>query len=124
MPFNVADLLEELMRHSKTDYRPWGFMHELGSRQHNLTVKFLVVDEGQRTSLQYHETKDVLLFILSGDGEVEVHGTRYSGSGTRIRIIPGGEHRVTGPLTYLEISSYDDGTDTIRLEDDYGRTDA
>jgi hypothetical protein len=39
-----------------------------------------------------------------------------------VRISPGVVHRVTGPLVYLEVSTYDDDTDTERLADDYGRS--
>jgi len=49
---------------------------------------------------------------------VEVNGNvRHA---ERIRIFPGERHRVTGPLQYLEISTYAPD-DVVRLEDDYGR---
>ncbi len=122
MPWPVAELLDELTAHPHFDLRPWGFMRCLDAPGRDLTVKYLVVRGGRRTSLQKHDHKDELLILLTGDGWAEAGGTRYDGiNGSLVRIPPGTVHRVTGPLTYLEISTYDDGTDTIRLEDDYGR---
>ncbi len=119
MPFSVAELLDEIsVRYEK---RPWGFMEELGAPNFGLTVKYLFVGDDERTSLQYHREKDELLYILCGNGAVQV-GDRYvQAPGKLIRIKPGVVHRVEGHLEYLEISSYDDGTDTVRLEDDYDR---
>ena len=94
-------------------------MRWLDAPGHDLTVKYLTVDDGQRTSLQRHDRKDELLIVLDGTGCVEVAGEPRGGT---VRIRPGTPHRVTGPLTYLEVSGYDDDTDTIRLADDYGRT--
>lgn len=123
MPSSTGKILDELMSDPCTDYdqRPWGYMRVLDAPDHDLTVKYLRVLNGERTSLQRHERKDELLFIISGDGFVEVDGVRRT-AGSIIRIPPGTVHRVTGPLEYIEVSTYDDGTDTIRLEDDYDRT--
>ena len=113
----MPSLLDELT--AKFDRRPWGYMRILDAPENNVTIKYLVVQAAHRTSLQKHEHKDELLFVLAGGGWVELNGVVHSGG--VVRIYPGDEHRVTGPLVYLEVSSYDDGTDTIRLEDDYGR---
>ncbi len=125
MPSPTADLLDALLglAHYRTELPPWGFMHWLDAPTRDLTVKYLVVMENERTSLQLHQRKDELLIILSNGGEldgfVEADGKRCTGNAVRIR--PGTPHRVTGPLSYIEVSTYDDGTDTVRLEDDYGR---
>jgi hypothetical protein len=52
---------------------------------------------------------------------VEAGGISHQGLGCGVRVPPGTAHRVTGPLAYLEVSSYDDNTDTVRFTDDYGR---
>jgi quercetin dioxygenase-like cupin family protein len=96
-------------------------MQVMSAPEHNLTVKYLTVQSGGRTSLQRHDRKDELLLILDGSGWVEAGGAYWRGAGELVRIRPGVVHRVTGPLTYLEVSSYDDDTDTVRLGDDYGR---
>lgn len=118
-PSSTDKLLDQLAATHRTDLRPWGVMRWLDAPDHNLTVKYLTVSPGHRTSLQVHKIKDELLIVLEGSGYVDVDGMQYGGG--LVRIHPGTPHRVTGPLTYLEISSYDDDTDTYRLEDDHGR---
>lgn len=104
------------------DERPWGYMRAVHVPGRDLTVKYLYVREGHRTSLQYHERKDEWLLVIDGTGCVETDtGDECAGAGHFIHIPPGRVHRVTGPLSYMEISTYDAGDDTIRLEDDYGR---
>lgn len=121
MPSSTADLLSELEAHHRVVQRPWGSMRWLDAPGHDLTVKYLTVEDGQRTSLQRHDRKDELLIVLGGTGYVEAGGETCGGT---VRIRPGVPHRVTGPLAYLEVSAYDDDTDTIRLADDYGRAPA
>ena len=113
--------LDELAGSYREVWRPWGVMRWLDAPGHDLTVKHLHVEDGHRTSLQRHDRKDELIVITGGGGFIDVAGTRWHGEGCAVRILPGWDHRVTGPLDYLEISSYDDGADTIRLADDYGR---
>lgn len=115
-------LLDELSAHYRADRRPWGTMLWLDAPGRDLTVKYLAVAEGQRTSLQRHDRKDELILVAGGTGFIEAGQEIHRDcAGTLIRIRPGTVHRVTGPLAYLEVSAYDDGTDTIRLADDYGR---
>lgn len=133
MPSSAVELLDDLERSAKAELPPWGLMRSLGSRAFNVSVKYLVVEDGHRTSQQRHNRKDELLFILGGGGHVTLWGeeaptrhktaprTNHKGAGTVVRIPPYTVHQVTGPLTYLEVSTYDDGTDTVRLNDDYGR---
>lgn len=121
MPSAAADLLDELTASCRETRPPWGSVLWLDAPEAGLTVKHLAVAAGRRTSLQLHERKDELLVITGGTGFVQAGGKTYQGTGCAVRIPPGMLHRVTGPLSYLEVSSYDDDTDTIRLEDDYGR---
>jgi mannose-6-phosphate isomerase-like protein (cupin superfamily) len=120
MPFSTADLLDALELNGLTgDERPWGTMLCLHAPADDVTIKHIIVKENGRTSLQYHERKEELLVIIAGWGFVEVgDAVHYVGC---IRIKPGQRHRVVGPLEYLEVSTYDDDTDTVRVEDDYGR---
>jgi mannose-6-phosphate isomerase-like protein (cupin superfamily) len=119
MPSPTADLLDALAAHDRTEERPWGLMRWLDAPEGDLTVKYLTVKQGKRTSLQRHDRKDELLIIIGGAGYVEADG-ELRGSGC-VRIKPGVLHRVTGPLTYIEVSTYDDDADTVRLADDYAR---
>lgn len=127
--YSTPELLAVLAVQQQTvrDVRPWGYMDELSSPEHNLTIKRLIVEPGQRTSLQVHRIKDEVMLILGGTGKVETwEGNLMQEftcfAGQVIHVKPGMQHRVTGPLHYVEISTYDDGEDTIRLEDDFGRS--
>ncbi len=128
MPLPTAELLDSLVRNRnefKMDKRPWGIMTCLGTRDYDITVKRILIASSSRTSMQYHERKDELLVIMDGTGYVlidegNVRGEHH-GIGRYVRIKPGTRHRVVGPLEYLEISTYDDDTDTVRVADDYGR---
>lgn len=89
---------------SKID-KPWGheeILHELGL----MRVKRLVVKEGHRTSLQYHIHKAEVWFFPT--------------TGAYTVIAPKQEHRLTGPVEVIEVSTGSDD-DIVRLEDDYGR---
>jgi hypothetical protein len=151
MPSSKDNLLDILERNDvKRDARPWGIMTCLGSTHHDLTIKHISIEANARTSLQYHKLKDELLIIIEdyGSGYVALSdvdtsvlydpnsdalGTDFKdtpvlrclncvNSSRLIRIKPGVRHRVVGPMEYIEISTYDDDTDTIRIADDFGRT--
>ena len=108
---------------------PWGYMHEvdLGSKA-NMLVKVIRVNDGHRTSLQYHREKDEVLMILEGEGYLEIHYPEDSAPPARytyedkepFRIKPGRKHRAVGPLLMLEVSTRHPD-DVVRVEDDYGR---
>ena len=119
MPSPAGDLLGELAASQRLEQRPWGSMLWLDAPGHDVTVKHLRVAAGERTSRQRHVYKDELLVIIGGGGFVEAGAETFRAGA--VRIWPGTVHRVTGPLEYLEVSTYDDGADTVRLEDDYDR---
>lgn len=108
--------------------KPWGFERELSHYGPDFTVKYLRVNDGARTSLQVHERKIEMIFILHRDpdngGFVETApavGIELIKREERLILIsPGMPHRVTGPLEYLEVSTVQ-GNDVVRLSDDYGR---
>lgn len=83
--------------------KPWG--HEVHVGKFNgWRVKLLVVNDGHRTSLQYHREKLEYWFTEEG--------LRF--------ITPGEKHRLTGPAVVLEVAKGSD-EDIVRVEDDYGR---
>ena len=84
--------------------KPWGVeVHLLIWNEWRL--KLLVVNEGHRTSLQYHEEKEEFWFYVDGKWE---------------HMPPKKIHRLTRPISVLEIAKGED-TDIVRLEDDYDR---
>lgn len=88
--------------------KPWGNELEVQSAQRRHQLKLITVDDGERTSEQYHREKD----------EVSIHVDCCS---TVVHVPPMQTHRVVGPHTYFEASTYHPD-DVVRLSDDYGRT--
>lgn len=84
--------------------KPWGEELIL-CRWNGYLVKLLRVNEGARTSRQYHREKHEWWF--------------YEDGGYR-EVLPGQVHRLTGPCEVLEVA-YGDNGDVVRVEDDYGR---
>ena len=86
--------------------------------------KILVIEKGQRLSLQYHRRKHETLYALEGRCTVLLGGkTRTVRPGAAFVIPPKTIHRFEarhGRVTLLEVSTAHAG-DIVRLEDDYGR---
>lgn len=101
---------------------PWGHVVEVGTRDYDLHVKYLEVREGARTSMQIHDRKHEVMFFIADGGRVELGDhVIHPWAGLRVDVAPGVPHRVSGPACYVELSTFDAGDDTRRLEDDYGR---
>lgn len=108
--------------------RPWGEF-EILAEAAAFKIKRILVNPGQRLSLQAHRHRQEHWFILQGEGMV----TREKDllpvrRGSAIDIPRGAAHRIacTGaaPLLLIEIQSGDSfaETDILRFEDDYGRS--
>lgn len=108
------------------DDRPWGrweeYLNEPGYR-----VKRIIVNPGQRLSLQKHGLRSEHWAIAKGSGMFTLDGDRTSVSvGDAVFIPKGGVHRIENDgddylviiETQLGICEEDD---IERLEDDYGR---
>jgi mannose-1-phosphate guanylyltransferase/mannose-6-phosphate isomerase len=120
--------LGDFVRH----YRPWGHYQTLalGARHQ---VKRIVVNPGQRLSLQVHAQRSEHWTVAEGTGEVTVGPdmknlkTRSLTPGQSIDIPRGAIHRLANrgaaPLTLIEVQNGDylGEDDIVRLEDDYGR---
>lgn len=112
----------------------WGQERWLHEEERNgpYGFKFIRVTAGRRTSLQYHEHKRESYFILEGEAVMHYRETRDGENlrlpmpaGTLAHVDPGAVHRVEAvtDIVLVEVSTYDDGSDNVRLEDDYGRGD-
>ncbi len=121
-------LIGDFARH----YRPWGYYQslELGAGHQ---VKRIVVNPGQRLSLQKHAHRAEHWTVVEGVAEVTVGMTMetlavsaVAKSGS-IDIPRGAIHRLTNrgtvPVTIIEVQfgDYFGEDDIVRLEDDYGR---
>ena len=108
------------------DERPWGFW-ELLAMGPRYKVKRLVVQPGQRLSLQYHHHRSEHWVVVQGEALVQRDGEiLYLQPGEGCFIPIRGVHRITNPgtepLVIIEIQyGQCDESDIVRLEDDYGR---
>jgi mannose-6-phosphate isomerase-like protein (cupin superfamily) len=111
---------------NRTD-RPWGsfFILEDGSRA---KVKRLLVNPGQRLSLQSHKSRDEHWVVIRGVAQVTLDdsNTEY-GYGKHIYVPRGTKHRITNagdePVEIIEVQIGDSFAeeDIVRYSDDYGR---
>ncbi|HSS04246.1 MAG TPA: cupin [Solirubrobacterales bacterium] len=110
--------------------KPWG--HEIWWAQtDDYAGKILVVNAGQRLSLQQHLKKDESSYLLSGQlrltqGKSQAELTdREIGPGESWRIEPGVIHSIEALVdsVVLEVST-PQLDDVIRLDDRYGRASA
>jgi len=110
-----------------SDNRPWGrweeYLNEPGYR-----VKRIIVNPGQRLSLQKHQHRQEHWVIVRGTGlfSLDADIVRVV-KGDRVHIPVGGVHRIENDgEDYLVLIETQLGLciedDIIRLEDDYGRS--
>lgn len=109
------------------DQRPWGTWRVLDVGERHV-VKRIVVNSGERLSLQYHNHRTERWTAVSGQGVAEIDGAHFRFEiGRTVEIPVKTKHRVscTGdqPLVFIEIQYGEllDEKDIIRLSDDYGR---
>ena len=109
------------------DKRPWGFFEVLADRD-KFKVKQIVVNPGNRLSLQRHQRRSELWLVISGSGIVTLDQDQISVEpGTQVSIPAHSWHRIeadsTDDLVFVEIQtgSYFGEDDIERREDDYGR---
>jgi mannose-6-phosphate isomerase-like protein (cupin superfamily) len=112
--------------------KPWGFERIFAAVEGKYAGKIIHISAGCSLSLQYHETKEETISVLSGDavihyGPVGGDLTEVTfGPGDTIHLPPRIVHRVTAitDIVFAEASTAPPGwrEDVVRLQDDYGRT--
>ncbi|MEV5981395.1 hypothetical protein [Streptomyces sp. NPDC052114] len=117
---------------TKVVIKPWGrerWLHETGAPY---GFKVIRITAGSRTSLQYHREKRESYFILEGEAILHYRAEHDSPtlelpmpSGTLAHVDPGSVHRVEAvtDIVLVEVCTPDDGSDNVRLDDDYRRGD-
>ena len=107
--------------------RPWGY-YEVLLDANNCKVKRITVLPGKRLSLQYHERRDELWQIISGEGKITIGNKEFPlGPQDSFTIFRKQHHRIENvgeeDLVFIEIQTgdYFGEDDIIRIEDDYGR---
>ncbi len=115
--------------HNKV-FRPWGSYETLVSGT-NFQVKRIIVDPGQRLSLQLHHHRAEHWVVVKGCAEVENAGVTFllnEGESTYIAL--GAKHRVSNhgstPVELIEVQSgtYLGEDDIVRFDDIYGRVES
>ena len=107
--------------------KPWGY-ELIWAHTDRYACKLIMVETGNRLSLQLHRVKDETIYIAAGklrlhlendDGEIT---TREMGPGDHCRIPVGRRHRFEAieRVEIVEVST-PELDDVVRIEDDYGR---
>jgi len=116
----------EAVAHNRT-YRPWGFYESL-IRGDRFQVKRIVVNPGQKLSLQKHYHRAEHWVVVSGSALVTRGDEQLLLHENESAYIPlGAVHRLENPgkiaLAVIEVQSgpYLNEDDIVRLEDTYGR---
>jgi mannose-6-phosphate isomerase len=113
-----------------TEERPWGsftVLEDDGTHK----VKRIVVLPGKRLSYQRHARRSEHWFIVQGTAEVTLDGeVRELAAGDSVDIPVGTDHRIANAtdadVVFVEVQhgEYFGEDDIVRLEDDFGRSDA
>lgn len=114
---------------TKIVWKNWGMEHwlELNDRY---CYKRILINAGQRTSLQYHHHKLETNYIISGEADVWLEDgfghmmlDRYKAN-DYFTVLPGRKHRVVAVTdVILQEASTPEVDDVVRVEDDAGRPD-
>lgn len=108
--------------------RPWGSYTPINEGE-GFQVKRIVVNPGQRLSLQYHHKRSEHWVVTAGKGKVQVGDVITDvtvGSYSMIpllephRLINDGEENLV--IIEVQTGSYLGEDDIVRLHDDYGRS--
>ena len=117
---------EEVVHHPRV-YRPWGF-YETISQGTRFQSKRILVNPGQKLSLQMHHHRAEHWIVVKGTAVVTIGGVESLLSENQSTYIPLGEtHRLENPgkvpLELIEVQSgaYLGEDDIVRLDDIYGR---
>ncbi len=110
-----------------TETRPWG-TYQILLEDENCKVKKIIVQPGQKLSLQSHEKRNELWSIVEGEGEITLNEEIMPAPKGMIFYIPVKTiHRIENignkPLVFIEIQTgeYFGEDDIKRYEDIYGR---
>jgi mannose-1-phosphate guanylyltransferase/mannose-6-phosphate isomerase len=132
---DVKRIVNTLKKQQRTEaslhrrvYRPWGSYESLVSSE-RFQVKRIVVNPGQRLSLQMHHHRAEHWIIVKGTAEVTCEDKVFMLGEDESTYIPlGHKHRLTNPghipLEIIEVQSgaYLGEDDIVRFEDVYGRS--
>lgn len=117
----------ELMENGRKVDRPWGTYDSI-DKETNFQVKRIVVNPGEKLSLQMHYHRAEHWIVVRGTGRVTCGEKVFLLTENESTYIPMGEvHRLENPgkvpLEIIEVQSgqYLGEDDIVRIEDNYGR---
>ena len=105
--------------------KPWGYELILTGPDSPVTGKILHLNAGCRFSYQYHDQKEEILTLVSGEATLVLEKEEISMTPRHgYHIKPFCKHRVAAvsDCDIFEVSTPEQGI-TVRLEDDYHRPD-
>jgi glycosyltransferase involved in cell wall biosynthesis len=112
---------------NREHYRPWGHYDNLLEREDH-KIKELIVNPGERLSLQKHQRRAEHWTVVSGEALVTVADKEILlKPGQSVDIPKGAVHRILNPghtqlvIVEVQMGDYFGEDDIIRLEDDYDR---
>jgi mannose-6-phosphate isomerase-like protein (cupin superfamily) len=115
---------------SSSENRPWGSWHVIDEGD-GFKVKRIVVNRGGRLSYQFHEHRAEHWVVVSGTATCTIDGeTIVARAGDHVDVGVGQAHRIANDgderLVVIEVQRghYTGEDDIVRLEDDYGRSNA
>ena len=112
---------------NRENYRPWGHYDNLLEREDH-KIKELIVNPGERLSLQKHQRRAEHWTVVSGEALVTVADKEILlKPGQSVDIPRGAVHRILNPghtqliIVEVQMGDYFGEDDIIRLQDDYDR---
>lgn len=124
----VQEKRDEVTNCHLTDHRPWGSYEVLEEHKKAFKVKRIEVKAAHKLSYQLHKHRDEHWVIVAGKARVTLDGTIHELIvGDHIYIKAGMAHRIenTGDdlmeFVEVQLGSYLEEDDIVRLSDDYGR---
>jgi mannose-1-phosphate guanylyltransferase/mannose-6-phosphate isomerase len=131
---DVREVVEQLRARGGAEHvshtivhRPWG-SYETTDQGHRFRVKRLVVNPGQKLSLQMHHHRAEHWVVVQGTAKVERNGQTMLLAENESAYIPSGtRHRLENPgriplyLVEVQTGTYLEEDDIVRFDDVYGR---
>ena len=131
---DVKNIVNVLKQQDRTEaslhrrvYRPWGSYESLVTSE-RFQVKRIIVNPGQKLSLQMHHHRAEHWVVVSGTAEVTCEDKVFMLGEDESTYIPlGHKHRLANPgrvpleLIEVQSGSYLGEDDIVRFEDVYGR---
>lgn len=121
------ETIDTMENSERFERRPWGSFTVLEDQPH-YKAKQILVDPGQRLSLQMHHKREEHWIVVRGVAEITVGEKVWQAkAGEYIHIPKGEKHRLANPGTTpvemieVQLGEYFGEDDIVRFSDDYQR---